>query len=181
MGTELAVSESQQQLSPCSIQATKNLSECEARLEPCGAKTGTAELMACLTLVAPSGMSAEDRTAWVSVARQTLSGIPSDLLKWGCAEARAKCRFASEIVPLIIQTVSESWERRQQAVEWARRAVENANKPRLEAPEPPKRHVLDRRGEEMSAEDTDELNRILEGMGAKMRYRPDGSKHEAGQ
>lgn len=137
--------------------------------------------MACLTLVAPSGMSAEDRHAWVAVARQTLSGIPADLLKWGCAEARAKCRFASEIVPLILETVTISWERRQQAVEYARRAVENAGKPKLGAPKLPNRHVMDRRGEAMTAEETEELNRILENMGAKMRYREDGSKYEAGQ
>ena len=177
MGTELAVSENQQQLSLCSTQATTSVSECEARLEPCGAKTGTAELMACLTLVAPSGMSAEDRHAWVSVARQTLSGIPADLLKWGCHEARSKCRFASEIVPLIIETVGSSWEWRKRRIVEEREREEMAKTPRLAAS---KRNVMDRRGEAMSEEDTAELNRLLEYMGGKFRYRPDGTKHEAG-
>jgi hypothetical protein len=40
--------------------------------------------MACLTLVAPSGMTAEDRQAWVAVAKATLTGIPADLLARGC-------------------------------------------------------------------------------------------------
>ncbi len=45
---------------------------------------------------------------------QTLSGIPGDLLERGCAEARRRCRFPSEIVPTIMATVGEQWEWRKQ-------------------------------------------------------------------
>jgi hypothetical protein len=81
-------------------------------LMPATASGGTAELMACLTLVAPSGMSAEDRNAWVQVARATLSGIPADLLAIGCKIARRKCRFASEIVPTILESTESQWNAR---------------------------------------------------------------------
>lgn len=78
--------------------------------------------MACLTLVAPSGMSAEDRDAWVKVARATLSGMPADLLATGCKKAREKCRFASEIVPTIMETVEVLWKARKRQLheaQWA--------------------------------------------------------------
>lgn len=119
------------QPSQCSTPAT-SLSE---RLKPVGAKAGTAQLMACLTLVAPSGMTAEDRTAWTAVAKATLTGIPEDLLERGCKKARETCRFASEIVPCIMDTVRAEWERRKRrlADEQAREA--NRNAPRLEKPE----------------------------------------------
>lgn len=85
---------------------TTTLSE---RLIPVSAKEGTAELMACLTLAAPSGLTAEDRKAWVAVARRTLAGIPADLLRRGCAKARETCRFPSEIVPAILDEVKDTW------------------------------------------------------------------------
>lgn len=81
-------------------------------MAPATAKAGTAELMACLTLVAPSGMSAEDRQAWVAVAKATLTGIPADLLSRGCTKARETCRFASEIVPTILEEVRWAWDSR---------------------------------------------------------------------
>lgn len=79
------------------------------RLKPATLKQGKSELGACLTLVSPSGLSAEDRKEWLAVAMQTLSGIPADLLARGCNEARKRCRFPSEIVPTIIQTVERQW------------------------------------------------------------------------
>ena len=75
---------------------------------------GNAELGACLTLVSPSGMSAEDRREWLAVAMKTLSGIPADLLSRGCEAARLKCRFPSEIVPTIMETIGRQWQWRKQ-------------------------------------------------------------------
>jgi hypothetical protein len=72
--------------------------------------------MACLTLVAPSGMTAADRQAWVAVARQTLSGIPADLMQAGCRHARETCRFASEVVPAILDRVGPEWRRRKRVL-----------------------------------------------------------------
>jgi len=117
----------------CSTQVQTSLSD---RLAPPSAKEGTSELLACLTLVAPSGMTAEDRNAWVRVARQTLKGMPADLLKRGCDEARKRCRFASEIVPLIFETVEAAWESRQRLAEWDAARERNKHLPRIERKAP---------------------------------------------
>lgn len=61
----------------------------------------TSELLACLLLVAPSNLSAEDRAAWIAVARQTVAGMPADQFHAGCQRARESCRFPSEIIPTI--------------------------------------------------------------------------------
>jgi hypothetical protein len=104
------------------------------RLKPASASAGTAELLACLTLVAPSGMTAEDRNAWVQVARATLKGIPGDLLSFGCKRARETCRFASEIVPTIMETVGASWGQRKEFARNQALAEANKDAPRLERP-----------------------------------------------
>lgn len=106
---QMTPSENLPQLSRCSTPTT---ARCD-RLVPASKKEGTAELLACLTLVAPTGMTAEDRQAWVAVARETLSGIPADLLREGCAYVRQHCRFPSEIVPTIMDRVGQRWEWRQ--------------------------------------------------------------------
>jgi hypothetical protein len=97
---------------------------------------GTAELLACLTLVAPSGMTAEDRNAWVQVARETLRGIPADLLQRGCKKARETCRWANEIVPTILEEVRDQWSWRLKRLAEERAAFENRNAPRIERKPP---------------------------------------------
>ena len=101
---------------------------------PCEQATrqqGKAELGGCLTLVSPSGLTADDRKEWIAVAMQTLSGIPADLLAEGCAEARRRCRFPSEIVPMILDTVGKRWEWRKEA---ARRPAPLPPSHQIEAP-----------------------------------------------
>lgn len=76
-------------------------------------------------------MTADDRQAWVAVAKATLTGMPADLLVQGCRKARQTCRFVSEIVPTIMATVEAEWTRRKRAAEEdARRTT-----PRLPEPE----------------------------------------------
>jgi hypothetical protein len=101
------------------------------RCEPATLKQGKAELGACLTLVSPSGLTADDRKEWLAIAMQTLSGIPADLLERGCAEARKRCRFPSEIVPVIMETIGKQWEWRKQDA----RRVEYRPEPKLPEPE----------------------------------------------
>lgn len=95
-----------QQLLPCSATGTTN-ARCD--LTPATLRLGKAELGACLTLVSPSGLTADDRREWIAIAMKTLSGIPADLLEAGCAEARLRCRFPSEIVPTIVAAVETEW------------------------------------------------------------------------
>lgn len=59
------------------------------------------ELVACLTLVAPVGMTEEAQTNWLRVAWDTLKHLPADLLSAGCAEARKTADHPSKIVPAI--------------------------------------------------------------------------------
>src|SRR6185503_12475798 len=84
------------------------LSTCSA---PVTEREATSELLACLLLVAPPSLTAEDRAAWIAVARQTVSGMSADRFRAGCQKARETCRFASEIIPTIFgnfTTKSES-------------------------------------------------------------------------
>ena len=110
-------------------------SSLRAKLQTPTAKAGNIELMACLTLVAPGGMSTEDRGAWAAVARQALTGIPADLLAKGCKAAMLRCKFPSEVVPAIMDEVASEWRARRRAVEYADAAERNRNTPLLEAPE----------------------------------------------
>lgn len=59
------------------------------------------ELLACLGLVAPASMGADDRAAWLTIAVDTLSELTIDQLREGCRKARSTCRFPSEIVPAV--------------------------------------------------------------------------------
>ena len=59
----------------------------------------------CLTLVAPSGMNADDRAEWIKVAQYALREVPMDLLTRGCGEALKTCRFPSDIVPAILAEI----------------------------------------------------------------------------
>lgn len=103
------------------------------RLVPATLKQGTSQLGACLTLVSPSGLTSDDRKEWLAVAMQTLSGIPADVLERGCQEARKRCRFPSEIVPTIIETIERQWQWR---LDDARREMVRLSPPPPPEPEP---------------------------------------------
>lgn len=98
-----------------SLQASDGQRQVQSRpspaftLTPAEPRMAMAELGACLTLVAPSGMSADDRGEWLKVAHMTLHDVPSDLLTRGCEHARKTCRFASEIVPSILAEIERPW------------------------------------------------------------------------
>lgn len=106
----------------------------QCRLVPATRSQGIAQLGACLTLVSPSGLSADDRKEWLAVAMQTLSGIPADLLERGCATARRKCRFPSEIVPTIMESVGKTWDGRKADAAWEVRKAQLGPEPALPPP-----------------------------------------------
>ncbi len=111
------------------------LERAKAALAPAEPRLAVAELAACLTLVAPSGMSADDRTEWIKVARATIGDVPASALQSACAAARKCCRFASEIVPVIIEEA-------EQPTRWLRDTVRSLqyqvdNPPRPSLPPPP--------------------------------------------
>lgn len=125
------------------------------------------ELTACLALTAPVGMTEEARRDWLAVAWQTLKDIPPDILKVGAHAARGKCDHPSKIVPTILAECKDM-------LQWRRGSTSGYG---LALPPPTKRHVMDRRGEPMTEEDTARLNEILENLGATARYRSDGSRY----
>lgn len=121
-----------------------------------------------LSLVAPITMSSEQQELWLRAAADSLRDIWPDEVAEVSLEVRRSVTRPSQIVPEIAKLVAERRSRRSRINEIA---------PLEKTLPPPPKHVLDRRGEPMSEADTAELNRVLESMGAKARYRPDGSRY----
>lgn len=90
------------------------LKEATERLDPPTAPEFAAEMGSCLALVSGVGMSRDDRNEWIQAAAIALQGIPADLLRAGCAEARLKADHPSKIVPTIERAVRYQWDRRRE-------------------------------------------------------------------
>ena len=148
-----------------SAQRRELQSLCSERLQPASTEDFRNELTACLTLVAPVGMTEEAKRDWLAVAWGTLRHLPADLLKRGCAVARERCDHPSKIVPTIAEETARAMD--------ARKELE---RDRLSVPLV-RKSVMDRRGQPMSEAETTELNALLEHLGAHARYRPDGSRY----
>jgi len=123
---------------PCSNLPARNdhagwVAHYEARLKPCGEKTGTAELTSCLALTAPSGMTATERANWLKVARHTLKGMPQDLLQAGCQHARETADHPAKVVPAIVRYAGPLWQERMNRL----REERSLAAPRLEPPDRP--------------------------------------------
>ncbi|MBB5709319.1 hypothetical protein [Sphingomonas xinjiangensis] len=88
------------------------MAEAEAKLAPASTADFRTQLTACLTLVAPTGMTPEDRTEWLRAAWGALKDIPPDLLEAGCELARETCDHPSKIVPAIIKATDQVWRKR---------------------------------------------------------------------
>lgn len=146
------------------------LSQTCSALAPATPQELVTELAACLTLCVPAGMTESARTEWFKIARRTVGHLPVDLLRVGAEHARAVADHPAKICPAMIAGVKDLLEQRK------RLAAEERDR-QAALPPPTKRDVMDRRGEPMSAEDTAELNRRLEYLGATARYREDGSKY----
>jgi hypothetical protein len=86
------------------------------RLVPATSDHFRNELTACLALVAPVGMTEENRRDWLAVAWGTLKHLPADILTAGCQAAREKCDHPSKIVPTIIAETKERMSWRQPTV-----------------------------------------------------------------
>lgn len=64
-----------------------------------------------LTLVAPSGMTGDDRRAWAHAAHEAIGDVPPDLLRAAVAEAKLTADHPSKIVPAIAKYLRERRER----------------------------------------------------------------------
>lgn len=70
------------------------------------------ELVPCLELVAPVGMTMEDRDTWFEASMKALAGIPIGLLQRGALAAMHTADHHSKVVPAIMAEISEAWARR---------------------------------------------------------------------
>lgn len=113
----------------------RKLEKAQADLAPAEPKLLIAELASCLTLVAPSGMTADDRTEWLKVARMTVGDIPAGPFRNACKEARRTCRFANEIVPTIVRESTEQSGWIRMRVRYAREDLEKFDQLALPQPE----------------------------------------------
>lgn len=73
-------------------------------------------------------MTGDERAAWVKVARETLKDYPADILKECCQAARKRCRFPSEIVPVIVEEAAKVWAGRRMMIEYTQ--------PQIAGPDP---------------------------------------------
>ncbi|MFK4794644.1 hypothetical protein [Sphingobium sp. ZW T5_29] len=92
-------------------------------------------LSRCLTLTAPSGMTAEDRTEWLTIAAQELAGTPSAYFEDACSEARKTCDHPAKIVPAILGFKPPMWMSRSflsERLRESRMKLENLTEPKLE-------------------------------------------------
>lgn len=65
------------------------------------------ELTACLTLVAPVGMTEEAKREWLMVAWDTLKHLDRTEIEIGARKAREKCDHPAKIVPAILKAIEE--------------------------------------------------------------------------
>jgi hypothetical protein len=119
-----------------------------------------------LGLVAPITMTADQQAIWIASAVDALQDIRASEVAAVSMEVRRTVTRPSQIVPEIAKLIAEKRSQRASRI----------TVPVIEGP-PPKKPVMDRRGQPMSEEETAELNGILEKLGATARYRPDGSRY----
>jgi len=84
----------------------------ELQLSPATPAEFEARLTPVLSLCAPSGMGAAERTQWIKAAIIMLGRIPSDLLAIGCLCAMETSDHPSKIVPAILKAIQERWNAR---------------------------------------------------------------------
>lgn len=171
-GTALArLSERQRASIPAVAQAAKAL------LAPIDRDLLVKRLTALGIVMAPN-RSPADAQMWVRETARLLGDLPEDLLLTAIDECQKRLKF--------LPTVAEIRELADPFVEQRRRdfARLDAMRRYLESGQPlpqvvpPKRSLMDRRGETMTESECDELNGILERLGACSRYRSDGSRYE---
>lgn len=93
-----------------------------------------AELAACLTLVAPAGMSADDRAEWLKVARMTIGDVAQGAMQTACEEARRTIKRVSDLVPFIAERVEEIDRQLHSSLSNIRWQMEHPPRPALPAP-----------------------------------------------
>lgn len=114
---------------------------------------------------------------WVRELARLLADMPEDLL----CEAIDGCQRQLKFLPTVAEIrefAATDMEKRDQQyfrLDAMRRYLESGQA--IPITERAQKPLMDRRGEAMSQEETDELNHILESLDACTRYRSDGSRY----
>jgi hypothetical protein len=69
-------------------------------------------LTPCLQLVAPVGMSVDDKASWFEAAQMALSHLPADMVRDAAVKAMRQADHPSKIVPIIIRETKDWYETR---------------------------------------------------------------------
>lgn len=121
---------SEKQLAKPLTALQQNLAKAQEAIKPALIAETVATLASCLALVRPVGMAQADADEWLRVAAREVAHLPSELLTYGCAQARKTCTHHGQIIPSIIKTVGEWYEALQGRLRMAENAV------RREQPQP---------------------------------------------
>lgn len=116
--------------------ARMEVAEWEEKLRPASKGQIASELLRCLTLVAPTGMTQADREEWLMVALPEVAGIPASVFEDACQNARRTCDHPAKIIAAIIGHKPPHYRSTsfmQSRLSQARAKLANINAPRLEA------------------------------------------------
>lgn len=151
----------------------------ERACQPCPAKKLTERLTALGMTMAPNRPPAE-ATMWLHETARLLSDIAEDVLMESIDELQKRMKFLPTVAEIreLVDPVMDDRREKRSRLDAMRRYLESGQPIGQLAQIEPKRNVMDRRGAPMTAEETEEMNGILAGLGACTRYREDGSRYE---
>lgn len=130
-------------------------------------------------VMAPNRPPAE-ASVWVRETARLLSDIAEDVLCEALDTLQKRMKFLPTVAEIreLADPVMERRRKDRGRLDAMRRYLESGKPVGKLVQIEPQRNIMDRRGEEMSEADCEELNGILESLGACTRYRPDGSRYE---
>lgn len=114
--------------------AEADLASSEQALLPCLSAVAVEMLRPCLMLCAPSGMTEDDRAAWIAAALATIGYLPDFVLRDATAHARRVADHPAKIVPAIIAFSEEPMAQLRKMRRRAEEDLAAARRFRLSAP-----------------------------------------------
>jgi hypothetical protein len=133
-------------------------------------------------VMAPNRPPAE-ATMWLHEVSRLLSDIAEDVLCESLDTLQKQLKFLPTVAEVreLADPIMERRRREASRLDAMRRYLESGQPIGKLVQIDHKPPVIDRRGEPMTEEETEELNRILENLGACTRYRPDGSRYQVAE
>lgn len=128
--------------------------------------------------MAPNRPAAE-ASIWVHEMARLLGDLAEDVLGEAIDDCQRRLKFLPTVAEIreVAEPIMERRRREASRLDAMARYL-RSGQPIPKALPPPPKPVMDRRGEPMTPAETEELNAILEKLGAVTRYCPDGSRYE---